>query len=139
VVAVAMEEREVRLSKLEQLKQLGIDPFGVVIRDVVPISKVRQASDGDNFSVMARVTSIRQHGNSPLLTSRTSLEGCRLASEKTCWVTNTTFSRSLLMWETSSTLGVVFIIRAVESLLGCRRLQASEQMPEGLYQKNGMV
>ena len=57
-----MEEREVRLSKLEQLKQLGIDPFGVVIRDVVPISKVRQASDGDNFSVMARVTSIRQHG-----------------------------------------------------------------------------
>jgi len=23
-----MEEREVRLSKLEQLKQLGIDPFG---------------------------------------------------------------------------------------------------------------
>jgi len=81
-----MEEREVRLSKLEQLKQLGIDPFGVVIRDVVPISKVRQASDGDN-----------------LLTSRT--------------LTNTTFSRSLLMWETSSTLGVVSIIRAVESLL----------------------
>jgi len=110
-----MEEREVRLSKLEQLKQLGIDPFGVVIRDVVPISKVRQASDGDNFSVMARVTSIRQHGKLTFADLKDFTGRLQISFRKTCWVTNTTFSRSLLMWETSSTLGVVFIIRAVES------------------------
>ncbi|WP_018963377.1 lysine--tRNA ligase [Coprothermobacter platensis] len=57
-----MEEREVRIGKLEQLKAMGIDPYGKVLRNIEPIAKIRQAADGDTCSTMARVTNIRQHG-----------------------------------------------------------------------------
>lgn len=58
-----MEEREVRLGKLQQLREMGVDPYGQVVRQIQTIGKVRQnAVDGDTCRVMARVTSIRQHG-----------------------------------------------------------------------------
>jgi len=110
-----MEEREVRLSKLEQLKQLGIDPFGVVIRDVVPISKVRQASDGDNFSVMARVTSIRQHGKLTFADLKDFTGRLQISFRKDVLGDKYDFFKKFIDVGDVIYVRVVFIIRAVES------------------------
>ncbi|NPV89072.1 lysine--tRNA ligase [Coprothermobacteraceae bacterium] len=57
-----MEEREVRLAKLHELRASGIDPYGAVAKDVVAIGEARRGNDGDRFSLQGRLTTIRQHG-----------------------------------------------------------------------------
>ena len=83
------EEIDRRLGKIEEIRRLGLDPFGgrydvtSTAEDVV----VRcDALMGTKVSVAGRLTAFRQHGKATFADLETGRVGCKSTLEKTCWV-----------------------------------------------------
>lgn len=60
-------EREIRLEKLEELKQLGINPYPNVTPEHEVIEAVRRQKEGAKAATVGRVSAIRGHGASTFM------------------------------------------------------------------------
>lgn len=60
-------EKEIRLDKLSQLQEMGVDPYPAVTPKHIDMVLARQKKEGDHEAVAGRIIAIRQHGKSTFI------------------------------------------------------------------------